>query len=527
MVVIKERVFTRADDIVFALLTCLSVAAILYFFARWFSLDDWLFHPASFLVLTAILFLRVANSLARWFTLPFMARPRTGAPKDGLKTAVVTTIVPGAESLEMLQETLRALVALSYPHDTWVLDEGDSEDVKAICQATGVVHFSRKDLPHYRTASGTFKDRSKHGNYNAWLHEIGFGRYEILAAFDPDHVPIPSFLTHVLGYFEDPAVGYVQAAQAYYNQGASFISRGAAEETYEYYSCTQMAAFGLGQPAVVGCHNTHRVAALEQVGGFAAHDADDLVIGLRYKAHGWRGVYVPRVLARGVTPVDWNGYLTQQLRWARSVIDVNVRLPRLLGKELPPAGRALSAAHCLFYVQNSVTTLAGLLVLAYMLVSADVPRVVSAGTLSSLAVMCAALQASVFYRQRFYLRPRGEWGTHWRAALLRYAKWPVFILAMSDVALGRRVPYALTQKVLAESRPYLLLVPHTIVVVFVSAAWAAGARVGRSVPFLLYGVAAAVIAASCLLILTSLIRFPEPYQKRLLPSSKFGGDAVS
>src|SRR5215470_642015 len=183
--VVKENLFTRTDIITFALLTCLSIAAIVSFLVYWFSFGDWLTHPGSFLILTFIVFFRVANSLARWFTLPLMKRPRIIAPRQGLKVAVVTTIVPEAESLEMLEETVRALVALDYPHDTWVLDEGDNEEVKVLCQQAGAQHFSRKHLPHYQTESGVFTVRSKHGNYNAWLYEVGFDRYEIIAAFDP------------------------------------------------------------------------------------------------------------------------------------------------------------------------------------------------------------------------------------------------------------------------------------------------------------------------------------------------------
>jgi cellulose synthase (UDP-forming) len=524
---IQEKLFTRTDNITFALLTCLSVTAIVSFLVYWFSFGDWLTHPGSFLILTFIVSFKVASSLARWFILPFMKRPWTMAPRNGLKVAVVTTIVPGVESLEMLEETVRALVALDYPHDTWVLDEGDDEEVKILCQRAGVQHFSRKNLPHYRTDSGTFKARSKHGNYNAWLYEVGFDRYEIITAFDPDHVPASSFLSHVLGYFEDPSIGYVQAPAAYYNQGASFIARGAAEETYEYYSCTQMAAYALGQPAVVGCHNTHRVKALKEVGGFAVHDADDLLIGLLYQAHGWRGVYVPRILARGVTPVDWDGYLTQQLRWARSIIDIHYRLHRLVGKDLPPTRRALSALDGLFYLHNSITAFMGLLLLAYMLLTGNVPRVVSYDTLPQLVLLCTTLQMCAFYRQRFFLDPGREWGVHWRARLLRYAKWPVCIWALWDVVVGRQVPYALTRKVRTESRSYMLLIPHTLVIVLVCAACGAGLLLGRSVPALLYWVTGAVVTASFSLILTDQLRFPAPYDKRLLPSHQRDGAIIA
>src|SRR5262245_4407831 len=129
MSIVKERLFTSTDNFAFTLLTCLNIAVIVSFLAHWFSFGDWLTHPGSFLILTFIVCFKVANSLARWFTLPFMKRPRTMAPRSGLKVAVVTTIVPVAESLEMLEETVRALVALDYPHDTWVLDEGDEEEV--------------------------------------------------------------------------------------------------------------------------------------------------------------------------------------------------------------------------------------------------------------------------------------------------------------------------------------------------------------------------------------------------------------
>src|SRR5262249_13013817 len=143
--------------------------------------------------------------------------------------------------------------------------------------------------------------------------------------FDPDHIPSFNFLSSVIGYFEDPKIAYVQVAQSYYNKNASFIACGAAEEICEYRSVVQMASYGLGYPIIVGSHNTHRMTALQQVGGFAAHDADDLLLTLTYRAAGWRGVYVPKILAKGLTPVDWSGYLSQQRRWARSVLDIKIR----------------------------------------------------------------------------------------------------------------------------------------------------------------------------------------------------------
>ena len=320
-----RTVFTRWDFLLFALLTGMTYTTLLFFLLHWFSYGDWRGHPLAFGGLTLLMLSRGVTQQLRWWVLPFMRRPVPMVARAGWRVGVATTFVPGAESIEMLAETVRALVTMDYPHDTWVLDEGDDPQVKALCTRLGAFHFSRKAIPGYHTPAGTFQARSKHGNYNAWFDAIGFTRYDILVAFDPDHVPASTFLTEVLGYFDDPEVGYVQAAQAYYNQRASFIARGAAEETYAYYSSVQMAAYALGYPIVTGCHNTHRVTALQDVGGFAPHDADDLLLTLLYRARGWRGVYVPQILACGLTPVDWPGYLQQQLRWARSVLDIKLR----------------------------------------------------------------------------------------------------------------------------------------------------------------------------------------------------------
>jgi hypothetical protein len=60
-----------------------------------------------------------------------------------------------------------------------------------------------------------------------------------------------------------------------------------------------MVSYGLGFPIVTGCHATHRVTALQQVDGFAPHDADGLLITLLYRAAGWQGFYVPTIVPGG------------------------------------------------------------------------------------------------------------------------------------------------------------------------------------------------------------------------------------
>ena len=68
-------------------------------------------------------------------------------PDTRLRVAFLTTIVPDKEPVEVAERTLRAAKAIVYDGklDLWLLDEGNSDEVKAMCRRLGVHHFSRKD----------------------------------------------------------------------------------------------------------------------------------------------------------------------------------------------------------------------------------------------------------------------------------------------------------------------------------------------------------------------------------------------
>jgi cellulose synthase/poly-beta-1,6-N-acetylglucosamine synthase-like glycosyltransferase len=517
MRVTAEPVFRWWDHLLFAVLSGLGLAAIWRFAGAWVEYGYPAGHLLLFLIVTALLVSFLVNQQGRWFLLPAMRRPRPLAPPEGLRVAVVTTYVPSVEPPEMLAESLAALVAIDYPHDTWLLDEGGDPETRRLCERRGVRYFSRRDRPEYQTATGRFQAGSKHGNYNAWLDALGFGRYDVLTAFDPDHIPHPAFLTHVLGYFRDPTVGYVQPAQAYYNQGASFIARGAAEETYAYHSMVQMASYGIGYPVIVGGHNTHRMRALEAVGGFAAHDADDLLLTLRYRTAGWQGVYVPRILARGLVPVDWLGYLTQQQRWARSVLDLKLRRRAESASRLPLASRVLSFLHGLNFLYRHVAIM-GALVLLLLMLSGGALFDLSNGEMKWAAgLIGGTLALQEWYRQRFYLDGCGERGIHWRSVVLHYASWPWFILALAEVVFGRRPAYAVTRKSNHRGRSPEFIGVHLAIVATVALAWLAGVLLGRPVPAGVTILAGLVVLASLALIATELRGFSPPWDARHRP----------
>jgi hypothetical protein len=129
--VVNERVFRWWDYGCFGLLTAVTWAALAWVLPPWVGHVDWHQQPVLMGLLRVMLAYHLAGQQCRWWLVPVMRRPTPRPPQAGWHVAVATTFVPGAESLEMLEDTVKALVAMAYPHDTWVLDEGNDGRVKA------------------------------------------------------------------------------------------------------------------------------------------------------------------------------------------------------------------------------------------------------------------------------------------------------------------------------------------------------------------------------------------------------------
>jgi cellulose synthase (UDP-forming) len=168
---------------------------------------------------------------------------------------VFTTACPG-EPEEMIIRTLRAICAITYPHRSYLCDEGDSPKLNQVCKALDVIHITR-----------TEKINAKAGNIN---NALAKSDGEICVILDPDHVPRPDLLDRVLGYFEDGKVGFLQTVQGYHNQSESLIARGAAEQTYMFYGpmMTGMNRWGIvrrsARTAYFGARHWSRSAVTRQ-----------------------------------------------------------------------------------------------------------------------------------------------------------------------------------------------------------------------------------------------------------------------
>jgi len=279
----------------------------------------------------------------------------------------------------------------------------------------------------------------------------------------------------------------------------------------------QMASYGLGYPFIIGCHNTHRVSALREFGGFAPHDADDLLLTLLYRNRGWEGVYVPEVLARGLAPTDWHAYLNQQRRWARSILDIKLKSPTALNQNLSFFPRLMSILHGLNYLHTSFILPVTILVIAAMLVSGEMPEVLNTETVMTGGLLLLILQLCKRFRKRFYLDGERERGLSWQADLLQFAKCPYLIMAFFDVIFDRRFPYVITSKIPGATLASFTLWPHILILFFIGLAWLIGLSLHETIPIIVQICAGAIMMTTLVLLATEFYGVPRSTFKLRTP----------
>ncbi|MGH3262986.1 MAG: glycosyltransferase family 2 protein, partial [Trebonia sp.] len=305
----------------------------------------------------ALLYQTAALPLFYWWFVGRMRRPVEMLPQADARVAMITLCVPSHESVDVIRDQLDALRAVKLPHDSWLLDEGGSDELRRLARERGVRYFTRHGVERWNEPAPPFQRATKAGNVNAWLDHIqSLGiDYDVFVQLDIDHRPRTDYLDRVLGYFRDPKVAWVQAPSVCGNL-QSWVARGLAEQDLVFQGPLQMGFYGASQtPFIIGSHTAYRTAAIRSIGGFQPTRAEDHLDTVVLAAHGHRGVFVPELIAVGDGPTHLATYMRQQFAWAYSMIQIFLRhTPRLIWRYSP--GQAFQFLICQsWYTQWSVT----------------------------------------------------------------------------------------------------------------------------------------------------------------------------
>jgi cellulose synthase (UDP-forming) len=352
----------------------------------------------------------------------------------------VTVLIPTYnEPAEVIVPTIAAACELQPTHETWVLDDGDRHWVAEICEAYGARYISR---PHH--------EHAKAGNMNhalAVMESEAADRgetaeeYDIIAVLDCDHVPLPTFLTATLGWFQDDDIALVQGPQTFYNSGA-FDDDDVTGEQGLFFNVLMPARNHDGAgPFWCGSTSLLRVQALREVGGVATETiVEDMHTTLKLIRAGWKTVYHHQTLALGLAPATAEQYLLQRRRWGMGAMQV-LTLERLWA-----AKRWMSWRNYYEYLTGTLWWLEGVATILAFVVPTVVLLTGATTSTANPAVFAAVFLASFSARlwgAKRLLRRQVHWPT---AFALRIFRVPIAIACLWWLVSRRNLQFQVTPK---------------------------------------------------------------------------------
>jgi hypothetical protein len=245
---------------------------------------------------------------ARW------RRPRAPAPVGaGHRYPKISLHVPAyAEPPEIVIATLDALARLRYPNfEVLVIDNNTPDQalwrpVQAHCRRLG----ERFRFFHLDRLPG-----AKAGALNFALRHTAPDA-ELIGVVDSDYLADPDWLASVVGYFDDPRMGFVQAPHDYRDWQSSPYLRLCYWEYQLFFKTTMVSLNERDAALTVGTMCLIRRKALEDAGGWAEWCAtEDSELAIRIHARGYSSVYLTTSFGRGLIPETFAGYKKQRFRW--------------------------------------------------------------------------------------------------------------------------------------------------------------------------------------------------------------------
>ncbi|UOG76998.1 cellulose synthase catalytic subunit [Hymenobacter tibetensis] len=434
---------------------------LLFQFIWWFADINHVGHPVLFWLLTFSLGFKFLRTLHEWYHYVSVREPVAPVwkPTYAPTVDVLTTACPG-EPYDMIVRTLQAMKAIRYPHTSYLCDEGNDPYLRRVCEQLGVVHVTRIEKTH-----------AKAGNINNALRGA---TGELCVVLDPDHVPTPDFLDEVVPYFQDAQVGFVQVVQAYGNQHESLVARGAAEQTYHFYGPLLMGMNAYNTAQAIGANCTFRRAALDSIGGHASGLTEDMHTAMRLHAKKWKGVYVPKVLSRGLVPASLAAFYSQQLKWSRGAFDLLFKVYPRLFADFSWRQRIHYLLLPLYFF-SGVVTLIDLTVPMVSMITTSFPWRVGLVEFAIHIFPFTVVSLLIRACAQRWLREPHEAGLHLAGGILRVGSWWVYSLGWLYAILNIKVPYIPTPKEGRPSTEWLISLPNLIAALLLIAA----AKYGR------------------------------------------------
>jgi cellulose synthase (UDP-forming) len=423
-----------------------TILAVLYL--KWLLFDARPDNLPLYWLLVAAEVFNVAQAMGFWYTISTQKWSEPPVPdfEAGSGSVDIFVTVMG-EPAAIVERTLGAAVAIRHPRKhVHLLDDGASDEMRALAARYGAHYVSR-----------TNRQGAKAGSLNNALRQT-FGEY--VAIFDADQAARPDFLEATLGAFTDHDVAFVQTPQVYRNRDSNRVAAGAHDQQALFYGPILRGKNGVGAVFSCGTNVVYRRRAIEVIGGIPEDSiTEDLRGSLRLLEHGFRSVYVSRVLADGLGPLDVGSYFNQQFRWGRGGLEILLRRR--------PFSRGMTLRQAIQYGLGFVYWFTGLaylgylvLPIAYLTAGLRPVQVPNDYPVHFLPYALMAL-ATIVYASDYKLRFDALWFT--------LASFPVQAKALLSVFSHRTAGFVVTPKT-GGSRSLRPVLVHVVVMVVLTIA---------------------------------------------------------
>ena len=231
-----------------------------------------------------------------------------GEPPSDFRPTVDVMIPVFTEPADMIELTVIGAMSIRYPHETFLLDDGNRPELKAIAEKHGARYVTREG-----------NRGAKAGNLNDALK---LSKADFVAVFDADHIAQSEALDSMMGYFKDPAVAMAQAPQLFYNEDSFLyldtnVGAGRWHEQALFMDVIQANRDFYDGCSCIGTGVVYRRSALAEIGGFPeATLTEDLHTSLLMHKRGMKTVYVNEPVAWGVAASDVSEFYKTRRRWA-------------------------------------------------------------------------------------------------------------------------------------------------------------------------------------------------------------------
>ncbi len=444
---ILEPTKNESRNIKFMIL--LGIFSILYFLLYFFQ-PEHTGDPLLFTLLTIAILYSVLKKLYMWYNYSNITIPVKPEILPDFKVDILTTYFPG-EPYQMTITTLEAINKITYPHTTYLCDEGNDPFLKKFCKENGIIHVTRDN-----------RINAKAGNINNALEKHATG--DICVILDPDHIPEPHFLDSILPYFENPEIGFVQIVQSYYNIKETLVARGAAEQTFQFYGPMMMTLNAYGAVNAIGANCVFRRTALDSIGGHAPGLCEDMHTAMLLYAEGWKAVYVPEVLAKGLAPSNLTNFFKQQLKWSRGTFDLLVNVYPKIFHKLTGRQKIHFGILPLHYL-GGVISFINFLIPVLALIFSTTPW--KGNFIDFALVILPVLFSSLLIRtyiQKWVIEKK-ERGFHLVGGLLHINTWWIYMLGLIYTIRGKDVPYLPTPKEDEWNTNLKIIIPNAVVAI--------------------------------------------------------------